>query len=119
MEVPDFTRQVIHYLKLHRAALEKAGLDVDFMIRQLESLLEELGDTAAHLEDLKRQTLKLLSKPKDEQPGTYTAPAEHLDMAADALRNGEDVIKYFERLRRRSRRPSSDEKAASGRNDSN
>jgi len=115
----DFAKIVLEYMKKERATLVKAGLDVDSMVRELESLLEKTEDSKARVNDLKRQMLKSLSNPADQQPGAYAAHAEHLDMAKTDLRADDDPVKYFQRLRRRLKRFESDEKDASGREGAN
>ena len=100
----DIARKVIALLKEHRAVLEKGGLDVDFMIRELEACIQEVEDSEARMEGLKRQILKDLSSDLVKEPPIPMAPTDHLDMAAPELRKDEDVVKHFQRLRGRLRR---------------
>ena len=110
---------MIALLKQEREALIKAGLDVDFMIRQLEGLLEELQEGEARIDELKRQMLKSLSMSVIEQVDGCVAPSDHLDMAAPDMRNNDDVIEYFKRHRKRTRRFTPDEEEMARNSESN
>jgi len=92
IDVEEFTKQVIALMKKERMKLIEAGFDVDFMIHQLEGLLEDAVDAKAKLDII------------------YMAPTEHLDMATTKMRSDEDVIEYFKRLRRHLKRFDCEEK---------
>jgi hypothetical protein len=101
----EFSKEVLELFKKERAALKKAGLDVDFMIAEIERLIQEADDAKARVEDLKRQMLMSMSKSLVGQKGAPPASVEQLDMAGKDLRKDGDVEEYFKRLWRRTRKP--------------
>jgi len=110
IDVEEFTKQVIALMKKERMKLIEAGFDVDFMIHQLEGLLEDAVDAKAKLDIIKRQLLKSYTMSKEDHRSSYMAPTEHLDMATTKMRSDEDVIEYFKRLRRHLKRFDCEEK---------
>ncbi len=106
----DDPREFLELLKRDRKKLREAGLDVDFMIEELEDLLQKIDDGKAHIEDVKRQMVMATSKSLIGDEGPSPASTERLDMAAKELRKEGDVEEYFRRLRRRSTTPNADSK---------
>ncbi len=106
----DVTRELLELLKRERKKLTEAGLDVDFMIKELEDLLQKIDDGKAHIEDIKRQMVMESSKSLIGDEGPSPASTDRLDMAAKELRKDGDVEEYYKRLRRRSTTPDADSK---------
>ena len=78
--------------------LKEKGLDVDFMIGDIEELIERTEDAKARLEGLKKQQLMSMSESPIREVSPTSATVAHLDMAAREFRGDEAVLKHYRRV---------------------
>jgi len=104
-DVIAFIRKVIELLVGERKALEAAGLDVDFMLKTLTSLLEQSAATEQQQEAAKRQSKALTDAWLDLKRKSYVTASGYLDMAIAAVSKDSPAARNFRRIRSGMHRP--------------
>jgi len=104
----EFAKAVLDLMRKERAELKKVGLDIDHMMEELESAMQEAQDAKAHLDDLKKRMVMEMSKSLIGEKGAPAASTDQLDMATKEMRKGETTEDYFMREKRRAQKPRED-----------
>jgi hypothetical protein len=105
-----FIKMMIELFVKERNALKAAGLDVDFMLTTMKSLLEQAAASEAQQEAMKRQTKLATESWVALKRKSYVTTSGYLDMAIAAVSKDSSIAKNFRQIRGKMYRTKTDEK---------
>jgi hypothetical protein len=105
-----FIKMMIELFVKERNALKAAGLDVDFMLTTMRSLLEQAAASEAQQEAMKRQTKMATESWYALKRKSYVTTSGYLDMAIAAVSKDSSIAKNFRQIRAKTYRTKTNEK---------
>jgi len=105
-----FIKMMIELFVKERNALKAAGLDVDFMLATMRSLLEQAAASEATQEAMKRQTKLATESWTALKRKSYVTTSGYLDMAIAAVSKDSSIAKNFRHIRAKTYRTKTNEK---------
>ncbi len=104
-----FIKMMIELFVKEHNALKAAGLDVDFMLTTMRSLLEQAAALEQQQEAMKRQTKSTTESWTALKRKSYVTTSGYLDMAIAAVSKDSSIARNFRQIRSRMYRPRKDE----------
>jgi len=104
-EILGFAQNLLKLIDEEEAALEKAGLNVDEMRKDVSKKLENAVRANARQEDLKRELRDSTVVVEESNDDLYRTTSGYLDACIGMVGKGTTAAKNFRRLRSRIRMP--------------
>jgi len=104
-EILGFAQNLLKLIDEEEAALEKAGLNVDEMRKDVSKKLENAVRANARQEDLKRELKDTTVVVEESNDDLYRTTSGYLDACIGMVGKGTIAAKNFRRLRSRIRMP--------------
>jgi len=109
-QIFGFSENVQELFEKERAVLEKAGYNVDEMLKILKQVHADTLAINAEQESLKRQLRNTTTRLKTMKRKLYNLTSGYIDSAMTAVEKSSPAAKIIRRLRSRIRRPDLDER---------